>query len=69
MFVTNNILVADRHVRVAVGRDYADVPPTRGTFKRVVESELGVAVRVEPTLGARAPRGIPARVEADVFAQ
>jgi transglutaminase-like putative cysteine protease len=46
---TNNIVVADRHVRVAVGRDYADVPPTRGTFKGDVESELGVAVRVEPT--------------------
>lgn len=46
---TNNILVADRHVRVAVGRDYADVPPTRGTFKGNVESELGVAVRVEST--------------------
>lgn len=46
---TNNIVVTDRHVRVAVGRDYADVPPTRGTFKGDVESELGVAVRVEPT--------------------
>jgi transglutaminase-like putative cysteine protease len=46
---TNKIVVADRHVRVAVGRDYADVPPTRGTFKGDVESELGVAVRVEPT--------------------
>jgi transglutaminase-like putative cysteine protease len=46
---TNNIVVADRHVRVAVGRDYGDVPPTRGTFKGDVESELGVAVRVEPT--------------------
>ena len=46
---TNNLVVTDRHVRVAVGRDYADVPPTRGTFKGDVESELGVAVRVEPT--------------------
>jgi len=46
---TNNIVVTDRHVRVAVGRDYADVPPTRGTFKGNVESELGVAVRVEST--------------------
>ena len=30
---TNNILAGERHVRAAVGRDYADVPPTRGTFK------------------------------------
>jgi transglutaminase-like putative cysteine protease len=46
---TNNVLAGDRHIRVAVGRDYADVPPTRGTFKGDAESELGVAVTVEPT--------------------
>jgi len=36
-------------IRAAVGRDYADVPPTRGTFKGNAESELAVAVTVEPT--------------------
>ena len=46
---TNNIMAGERHIRVAVGRDYADVPPTRGTFKGGAESELGVAVTVEPT--------------------
>jgi transglutaminase-like putative cysteine protease len=46
---TNNIMAGERHIRVAVGRDYADVPPTRGTFKGDAESELGVAVTVEPT--------------------
>jgi transglutaminase-like putative cysteine protease len=46
---TNNILAGDRHIRAAVGRDYADVPPTRGTFKGGAESELAVAVTVEPT--------------------
>lgn len=46
---TNNILAGDRHIRAAVGRDYADVPPTRGTFKGNSESELAVAVTVEPT--------------------
>jgi transglutaminase-like putative cysteine protease len=46
---TNNILASERHIRAAVGRDYADVPPTRGTFKGDAESELGVAVTVEPT--------------------
>ena len=30
---TNNTHVSDKHIRIAVGRDYADVPPTRGTFK------------------------------------
>ena len=29
---TNDVLAAERHIRVAVGRDYADVPPTRGCF-------------------------------------
>jgi transglutaminase-like putative cysteine protease len=46
---TNGMMAGDRHVRVAVGRDYADVPPTRGTFKGVSESELAIAVAVEPT--------------------
>lgn len=43
---TNNSAAGERHLRVAVGRDYADVPPTRGVFKGVVESTLSVAVRV-----------------------
>jgi transglutaminase-like putative cysteine protease len=46
---TNDILAAERHIRAAVGRDYADVPPTRGTFKGGAESELAIAVAVEPT--------------------
>ena len=32
---TNNMIAGDRHIRVAIGRDYADVPPTRGVFKGV----------------------------------
>lgn len=47
---TNNVLADVRHIRAAVGRDYADVPPTRGTFKGGAESELAIAVSVEPTL-------------------
>jgi transglutaminase-like putative cysteine protease len=45
---TNNLMADDRHIRVAVGRDYADVPPTRGVFKGMstVRSELSVAVAV-----------------------
>jgi transglutaminase-like putative cysteine protease len=46
---TNDTLVTDRHIRAAVGRDYADVPPTRGTYKGGAESELAIAVAVEPT--------------------
>ncbi len=46
---TNNTLARERHIRVAVGRDYGDVPPTRGTFRGKAESELSVSVRVYPT--------------------
>ena len=48
---TNNLLADERHIRVAVGRDYADVPPTRGVFKGLsaVRSELSVAVRIGAT--------------------
>ena len=45
---TNDLLAGDRHIRVAVGRDYADVPPTRGVFKGQAKSELSVAVKVQP---------------------
>lgn len=44
---TNNLLAGERHIRVAVGRDYADVPPTRGVFKGAAETELSVAVQVK----------------------
>jgi len=46
---TNWLIAADRHIRTAIGRDYADVPPTHGTFRGRANSELTVAVRVAPT--------------------
>jgi len=49
---TNNLVGADRHIRVAIGRDYADVPPTRGVYKGEAQSELSVAVTVTPADGA-----------------
>jgi transglutaminase-like putative cysteine protease len=47
---TNNIMVGERHIRIAFGRDYADVPPTRGVYTGLtaVRSELAVSVRVGP---------------------
>jgi len=44
---TNNLVAHHRHIRTAVGRDYADVPPTHGIFRGKTESELYVAVHVE----------------------
>lgn len=46
---TNNLIVSGRHIRTAVGRDYADVPPTVGTMKGRAETELQVRVRVSPS--------------------
>jgi transglutaminase-like putative cysteine protease len=46
---TNNLIAGERHIRTAVGRDYADVPPTRGVFKGNAQSELSVGVQVSPT--------------------
>ncbi len=43
---TNNLLGCERHIRVAVGRDYADVPPTRGVHRGEAENELRVLVTV-----------------------
>jgi transglutaminase-like putative cysteine protease len=46
---TNNTLTNERHVRVAIGRDYSDVPPTRGVFRGKAESEMAVTVRIAPS--------------------
>lgn len=46
---TNNLVTGVRHIRTAIGRDYADVPPTRGIFRGVAQSDLDVLVRVTRT--------------------
>ncbi len=54
---TNKIIAGERHVCVAVGRDYSDVPPSRGVFKGEAESQLAVGVSV------RRARAAPAEPE------
>jgi len=39
-----------RHIRVAYGRDYGDVPPVRGVYKGRAGQSLSVDVRVRPAL-------------------
>jgi len=46
---TNNLIVGGRHIRTAIGRDYADVSPTVGAMKGAAETELQVRVRVTPS--------------------
>ena len=43
---TNALIAGDRHIRAALGRDYADVPPTKGIFLGRTSSDLYVAVQV-----------------------
>ena len=55
---TNNLLGSERHVCVAIGRDYSDVPPTRGVYKGEADSELSVRVIVQP-VDAPQPEELP----------
>lgn len=50
---TNYLIASDRHIRTALGRDYSDVPPTKGIFRGRANSELYVAVHV--TASTQAP--------------
>jgi transglutaminase-like putative cysteine protease len=44
----NSILAGERHIATALGRDYKDVPPTRGVYRGCSAVELSVAVQVNP---------------------
>lgn len=50
---TNKLFASQRHIRTAIGRDYADVPPTHGIYRGRTKAELQVAVNVSP---AHAPK-------------
>ncbi len=44
---TNNLIVSDRHVVIATGRDYNDLPPLRGTYRGGKLETLDVSVQVQ----------------------
>jgi transglutaminase-like putative cysteine protease len=46
---TNDLIAGGRHIRTAIGRDYADVPPTVGMLKGSAQTQLQVRVRVSPS--------------------
>ena len=48
---TNDTTVDHRYIRIAVGRDYADVPPTKGVIFGGSNSLLDVRVTVNHTDG------------------
>ncbi len=41
---TNDLVASTAHIKMAIGRDYADVPPTRGTFRGLADERLTVSV-------------------------
>ncbi len=43
---TNNCVVSDLHVRLAVGRNFSDVSPVKGTYKGTAQQTLEVGVSV-----------------------
>jgi transglutaminase-like putative cysteine protease len=44
---TNNCIVNDRHVRLAVGRNFSDCTPVKGTYKGSAEHTLEVSVSIQ----------------------
>lgn len=47
---TSGSFVEARHIRIAYGRDYGDVPPVRGVYKGHAGQNLSVDVDVRPAL-------------------
>ncbi|MGB4844363.1 MAG: transglutaminase family protein [Ferruginibacter sp.] len=43
---TNNCIVSDRHVRLAIGRNFSDCTPVKGTYKGSSEHTLEVSVTI-----------------------
>ncbi|HEY8742348.1 MAG TPA: transglutaminase family protein [Chloroflexota bacterium] len=44
---TNDLLVDDQYVQIATGRDYRDVPPTKGIYRGSAQEVISVSVRTE----------------------
>jgi transglutaminase-like putative cysteine protease len=42
-------VVDECYIRSAIGRDYADIPPTRGVYKGEASSQIAFSVSVTPT--------------------
>ena len=56
---THNITTGTRHVQIASGRDYSDVPPTRGVFKGRAGSVLEVSVEINSAAAPAAVNDVP----------
>ncbi len=52
---TNNRPADEHHVKVAIGRDYADAAPTRGTFKGLASQKMEVHLEITRVDRAQEP--------------
>lgn len=59
---TNKCIVGPNFVKVAVGRDYRDVPPNKGIFRGKAKEQIEVAVQTD------ALNRVPAELAAERFA-
>jgi transglutaminase-like putative cysteine protease len=44
---TNNLVASEYHIKMAIGRDYRDVAPTRGTYRGQAAEQLHVQVQTQ----------------------
>jgi len=44
---TNNVIAGDRHIKLALGRDYKDITPHRGFFKGSQTKDMKVKVSIK----------------------
>jgi transglutaminase-like putative cysteine protease len=44
---TNNRQINDNYIKIAVGRDYADVPPVTGNYKGTTDRKMDVSVKIK----------------------
>ncbi|WP_426059760.1 transglutaminase family protein [Hymenobacter sp. B1770] len=63
---TNNTIVNDGHVRMAIGRNFPDCTPVKGTYKGIGTHKLHVSVQIDfaAPVQAEAPTLAPAPVYA-----
>ncbi len=57
---TNNCIVSDRHVRLAVGRNFSDCSPVKGTYKGTAKQTLEVSVTVSHENGTQSKKAAAA---------
>lgn len=53
---TNNLIAGERHIKVGVGRDYADVPPTRGLVRAARGQPLPATKRLDVQVQVQAQK-------------